>query len=145
METHRLLILASDGDVPAEGLELVERRLRRGPVAVTLLVTVCPLPDAWVWDVERTSSAAVDGLALGLARLDQTGAAVAGTFGDRDPMVALNDVMERVEFDEVVLCLPETGRSRMLRMDLPARIRRAFGVPVTHIPAGPREPAPVAA
>lgn len=145
MEPHRLLILASEGEVPAEALVLVERRLRRGPVAVTLLVPVCPLPDAWVWDVERTSSAAVDGLALGLAQLDQTGAIVAGTFGDRDPMVALNDLMDRIELDEVVLCLPDTGRSRLLRMDLPARIRRAFGVPVTHVPTGPREPAPIAA
>jgi len=38
----------------------------------------------------------------------------------------------------VIVATPRTGRARILRMDLAARIRRAFELPVTHVP-GPRE------
>ena len=50
-------------------------------------------------------------------------------------MVCVNWVMEREPFDEVIVATPHVGRARLLRMDLAARIRRAFGVPVTHVPA----------
>ena len=56
-------------------------------------------------------------------------------------MVCVNWVMEREPFDEVIVATPRAGRARLLRMDLAARIRRAFGVPVTHVAAGHQAPA----
>ena len=69
-------------------------------------------------------------------RLRRTGAHVEGTVGcDRDAMVCVNWVMEREPFDEVIVATPRSARARFVRMDLAARIRRAFGVPVTDVSA----------
>ena len=57
--------------------------------------------------------------------------------------VCVNWVMEREPFDEVIVATPRAGRARLLRMDLAARIRRAFGIPVTHLAVG--QPAPATA
>jgi hypothetical protein len=75
-------------------------------------------------------------------KLHRTGARVEGTIGcDRDAMVCVNWAMEREPFDEVIVATPRVGRARLLRMDLAARIGRAFGVPVTHVPAAREAPA----
>lgn len=141
MKTHRLLLLTSDASLPEEMVRLVEERCREGNVQARLLLPVKPTPNAWEWDEDATRSHHLNLLDSALTRLRATGATVEGTVGcDRDPMVCVNWAMEREHFDEVIVVHP--SRARRLRMDLPARIRRAFGVPVTHVSV--RAPAPAA-
>jgi hypothetical protein len=130
----RLLLLTSDGTLPDELVELVAQRAAEGEVEARVVLPVNPVPDAWAWDEEATRAVMLERLDQAIERLRQTGARVEGTVGcDRDPMVCLNWVIERERFDEVLVAGSGVGRARWLRMDLAARIRRAFGLPVTHV------------
>ena len=137
---HRVLLLTSDGTVSDELVDAVAARAAAGgPVEVRVLLPLHPVPDAWAWDEDATQNATLARLDEAIGRLRRTGAGVEGTVGcDRDSMVCVNWVMEREPFDEVIVATPRMGRARILRMDLAARIGRAFGLPVTHVP-GPRE------
>ena len=138
----RLLILTSDGSVPDKLVEAVAERTAQGGVEARVLVPLSPVPDAWTWDENATRSETLTRLDAAIDRLRRTGARVQGTVGcDRDAMVCVNWVMEREPFDEVLVATPGVSRARLLRMDLAARIGRAFGVPVTHVPAASQAPA----
>lgn len=134
----RLLILTSDGNVPDDLVERIAERAASGEVEAQVLLPLAPVPDAWTWDEDATRNEMLVRLDAALERVRRTGARVEGTIGcDRDAMVCVNWVMERRPFDEVLVATPRAGRARILRMDLAARIGRAFGVPVTHVPATP--------
>jgi len=138
----RLLLLTCDGSVPDGLVEVVAERAAAGDVEARVLVPLAPVPDAWAWDEEATRSEMLARLDGAIDKLRRTGVRVEGTVGcDRDAMVCVNWVMEREPFDEVIVATPRAGRARLLRMDLAARIGRAFGVPVTHVPAGGQAPA----
>jgi hypothetical protein len=128
----RILVLTSDGNVGDQLVATVADRAARGPVEARVLVPLHPVPDAWTWDEHATKNVTLERLDCALARLGETGARVEGTVGcDRDPMVCVNWAMQREPFDEVIVAAPRSGRARILKMDLAARIGRAFGVPVT--------------
>ena len=132
----RLLILTSDGSVPDKLVEAVAERATQGDVEARVLVPLSPVPDAYTWDENATRSETLTRLDAAIDRLRRTGARVEGTIGcDRDAMVCVNWMMEREPFDEVLVATPGASRARLLRMDLAARIGRAFGVPVTHVAA----------
>jgi hypothetical protein len=138
----RLLLLTHDGSVSDELVQAVAERATEGDLAVRVVVPLDPVPDAWTWDEDATRNAMLVRLDGALERLRRTGAEVEGTIGcDRDAMVCVNWVMERERADEVIVATPRSGRARLLRMDLAARIGRAFGVPVTHVAAAPAAPA----
>ena len=140
----RLLLLTCDGSVSDRLVEAVAERAAAGEVEARVLLPLAPVPDAWSWDEEATRNEMLMRLDGAIERLRTTGAQVEGTIGcDRDAMVCVNFVMGREPFDEVLVATPRTARARLIRMDLAARIRRAFGVPVTHVPSG--QPAPATA
>ena len=72
-------------------------------------------------------------MATELTWLKRAGVNVDGEVGSSDPMHAVTDVLDRREFDEVVVSTFPPGVSRWLRMDLPNRIRRRSKLPVTHV------------
>lgn len=138
----RVLILTCDGSVPDRLVEAVAERAAQGEISARVLVPVAPVPDAWTWDEDATRNETLTRLDGAIDKLRRTGARVEGTIGcDRDPMVCVNWVMEREPFDEVLVATSSTTRARLLRMDLAARIGRAFGVPVTSVPAARHAPA----
>ncbi len=140
----RVLLLTSDGTISDEVLQAIAERATAGPVEARVLVPLRPVPDAWAWDEEATHASMLGRLDAAIELLRRTGAKVDGTIGcDRDPMVCVNWVMRREPFDEVIVATPRVGRARLLRMDLAARIGRAFGLPVTCVSAS--RPSPAAA
>lgn len=66
-----------------------------------------------------------------LASLRAAGAGATGEVYPGDPLVAVAAVLERATFDEVIVSTLPAGLSRWSRMDLPKRIERRFGLPVT--------------
>lgn len=68
-----------------------------------------------------------------LLQLIQAGASPTGEVGEPDPMAAIATVLARADFDEVLLSTLPASVSRWVRMDLPTRVARRFGVKVTHI------------
>jgi GABA permease len=65
--------------------------------------------------------------------LSGLGARLTGEVGFGDPMSAVHRVMERSSFDEIIVSTLPVGLSRWLKLDLPARLERAFKLPVTHL------------
>ncbi|MGY2127306.1 hypothetical protein [Blastococcus sp. SYSU DS0617] len=78
--------------------------------------------------------------ALARQRLDRAldslralGATVDGEVGDADPLQAVRLGLGRFPADEIVVSTLPGGLSAWLRRDLPARLRKGCGVPVTHL------------
>jgi hypothetical protein len=53
--------------------------------------------------------------------------------GDGDPLAAVEDAANFGEFDEVIVSTLPSRASKWLKMDLPTRVERATGLPVTHV------------
>ena len=83
-------------------------------------------PDA---AVEHT----VPHLETALEKLRGDGLEIDGTVGDTDPLAAVQDALNFGEYDEVIVSTLPVRTSRWLKMDLPTRVERLAGVPVTHI------------
>lgn len=58
---------------------------------------------------------------------------VSGELGDADPLKAVGEVLQRQQVDEIILSTLPKPVSRWLRVDLPHRLHRRFGLPVTTI------------
>jgi hypothetical protein len=72
-------------------------------------------------------------LQAALERWRGEGLAVEGTVGDGDPLAAVQDACNFGSFDEIVVSTLPTRASKWLKMDLPTRVERATGLPVTHV------------
>ena len=64
---------------------------------------------------------------------------VKGRLGDPDPIVAVMEAWDPMEFDEIVVSTLPTGVSRWLGLDLPRRLEKLTAVPVLHVVSKPRE------
>lgn len=58
-----------------------------------------------------------------------------GEVGDTDPVRAVESVLDREVFDEVLVSTLPAGLSRWIKMDLPSRIDRMTDCPVTTVEA----------
>ena len=68
-----------------------------------------------------------------LLQLIQAGANPTGEVGGPDPIAAVAAVMQRANFDEILVSTLPASRSRWIRMDLPSRLERRYGVRVVHV------------
>ena len=68
-------------------------------------------------------------------QLRTLGAPVDGEVGDPDPVQAVVDALGRFEAEEILVSTLPSGLSHWLRRDVPARLRKACAVPVTHLEA----------
>jgi GABA permease len=84
-------------------------------------------------------------LEAALARFRAEGAAAVGVVGDPHPIRAVAALCRTQRFDEVILSTLPPGTSRWLLADLPDRLRRATGLPVTLLVAGHQPAAPSSA
>lgn len=76
-----------------------------------------------------------DGLVAAVEQLRAAGLDVAGQLGDANPLLAVTQVWDPFEFDEIVLATLPPGRSCWLAADLPGRLERATGVEVVRVVA----------
>ena len=61
------------------------------------------------------------------------GAKAEGELGDPNPLQAIGEVLARGQFDEVIISTLHERVSKWLHTDLPHKVQRRFGVPVTTI------------
>jgi GABA permease len=66
-------------------------------------------------------------------RLHDDGIDAEGVIGDPDPFRAAERILEREQFDEIVLSTLPPGLTRYLGADLARRMQRNFQMPVTHV------------
>jgi hypothetical protein len=72
-------------------------------------------------------------LSAALEHWRREGLQVEGTVGDSDPLAAVQDAVNFGDFDEVIVSTLPVRASKWLKMDLPTRVERATGKPVTHV------------
>jgi hypothetical protein len=120
-------------------LEEVKRRQAEEPSHFHLLVPGHH-PTGHNWTEHEVEEQARQVLEAGLARFAETGADVSGETGDTNPVYAVDAVLRREHFDEIILSTLPAGPSRWLKVDVPSRIRRQFNLPLTHL-VGEEEPA----
>jgi hypothetical protein len=60
---------------------------------------------------------------------------IEGIVGVSGPMDAIADVLRTQSFDEIIISTLPRNLSKWLRIDLPHRAEKRFGLPVTHVVA----------
>jgi hypothetical protein len=125
----------------------VRRRIRRGACSFHLLVPAAAPTGPWdaamaayegeVPEGEGSLAEARARLQFELEWLRAAGADVDGEIGDPDPITAVNAVLARQPFDEIILSTLPAGISRWLKADLPHRLARHVNVPVVAIVGPP--------
>ena len=133
----RVLVLAQKTAATQALADAVRERAGRGPATFHLLV---PNPREAEWHPvhpeRHDMHPAEQILALALPVLDEAaGAHVEGSTSIRhDPMDAIEELLAREHFDEVIISTLPERVSQWLHRDLPARVER-LGIPVTVVRA----------
>jgi hypothetical protein len=116
-------------------LETIRTFAAKGPARFFVLVPATPPQDHLTWTEGDAHAIATRRLDHAVARFRALGAEVEGTVGDRSPMQAIRDALAHGPFDEIILSTLPPGVSKWMRLDLPRRVERSFGLPVTHVVA----------
>lgn len=135
MDPPKILIVANHTSGGAHLRGFVRERMMHGPVAFTVLVPATRPHGGAVWTEGEAHAIAQQRLTEALRALRALGADVGGRIGSARPIEAIDDVLREEPFDEIVISTLPPGASRWLHQDLPARARRHFDIPVTHLPA----------
>jgi hypothetical protein len=148
---RRYLVVANQTLGGDQLLEQLRERMEAGPSHFHVLVPATPAdklePHLVYQDPtkgRRKASAEELGWAAArqrlheeLLRLRRLGAEVDGEVGEADPVAAIKEVLSSQQVDEIILSTLPQRRSRWLARDLPSRVRRDFGLPVTHVVSEP--------
>jgi hypothetical protein len=131
-----VLVVANRTAESPELLEALKQRAAQGDATFTLLVPSTPHGVAWAADMHSGGSEAEAHMQNTVERLRSAGLEVAdGKVGDPDPAAAVQDLVNFESFDEVVVSTLPGGISKWLKLDLPHRVERITGLPVTHVVA----------
>ena len=124
-------VTAASGDLIAA----LHERARRGPIDVTLLM---PGEGPGLGGREAVR----ERLDAALEAWRAAGIEAEGVCGDANPLDAMAEVWDPRRHDEVIVSTLPGQSSRWLRSDLPHRVARLTGAPVTHVIASDMRPAP---
>jgi hypothetical protein len=130
---RRFLIVANQtlgGDHLANA---VERHLRAGPCSFHVVVPATPPKGSWTYTDGQARAIATERMEAAIVRFTQLGAQCDGEVGDPRPLDAIRDVLRQGRFDGIIVSTLPHDRSSWLKMDLPARVRTEFGIPLTHL------------
>jgi hypothetical protein len=131
----KVLVVANRTAESPELLEALKRRAAEGDVRFTLLVPATPHGVAWAADMHSGSGEAEEHMRRAVERLRAEGLEVEGKIGDPDPMAAVQDEVNFATYDEAIVSTLPTHLSKWLKLDLPHRVERVTGLPVTHVTA----------
>jgi hypothetical protein len=133
--TFSVLVVANVTATSEELLQTLRERAGRDRCRFTLVVPAPAVGPVGRDAAERTLADALD-------HFREAGLEVEGVIGDPDPISAVTNEWDPQKYDEIVISTLPTGVSKWLQVDLPHRIERTAGVPVTHVVAEPqrREP-----
>ncbi|HKG04560.1 MAG TPA: hypothetical protein VKB03_15400 [Conexibacter sp.] len=135
------VLLVANRTAATDGLcDAVRARAQRGPAAFHLVVPAHPHGLHKVVDPqEGDAGEAEHALAEALPRLsDAAGAPVTGHVGDHEPLMAIEDAINRAPYDELIISTLPRRLSRWLRLDVISKAK-GMGLPVTHVEAREEE------
>ena len=131
-----VLVVANRTAESPELLEALKQRAAQGDVLFSLLVPATPHGVAWAADMHSGGGEAEQHMENAVERMRSEGLQVAaGKVGDPDPVAAVQDEVNFTKYDEIVVSTLPGGISKWLKLDLPHRVERATGLPVTHVTA----------
>lgn len=133
----RYLVVANQTLAGRHLVDEVKRRMDQSGARFHLVVPATPPHLHATWTEGEAHTIAQQRLDLAMEELRALGADVSGEIGDARPLDAIGDAIRRADFDEIILSTLPPGPSRWLRQDLPHRVERSFGLPVTHLVAEP--------
>jgi len=128
----RVLVVAHRTAAAPSLADAVARRAAAGPARFTLVVPRTAHGLHRLMDPEDADESEARGvLELALPILSAAaGAPVEGLIGDPVPLTAIEDVVNRHGFDEIILSTLPRRLSRWLRLDLPSKVG-GLGLPLT--------------
>jgi GABA permease len=135
----RYLIVANQTLCADRLMDQVRRRIAEGPCTFHVVVPATHTRDQAFYTEGGCHAVAERRLETALERFRAVGAEADGEVGDASPMLAVRDCLMSGAYHEVILSTLAPGVSRWLKQDLPHRLERTFGVPVTHL-TGAYEP-----
>jgi GABA permease len=121
-----VLVVANQTAGSDELIEVMRARHRERPTAFTLLVP------AGATGREHRGAAARN-LAAAVERMRGAGLEVDARLGAHDPHLAVYELYDPREYDQIIVSTLDSSRSRWLRMDLPRRVHGTTGAVVTHV------------
>jgi hypothetical protein len=131
-----VLVVANRTAESPELLEALKQRAAEGDVVFSLLVPATPHGVAWAADMHSGGGEAEQHMENAVERMRSEGLQMAaGKVGDPDPVAAVQDEVNFTKYDEIVVSTLPGGISKWLKLDLPHRVERATGLPVTHVTA----------
>jgi hypothetical protein len=113
----------------------VMERDRASPASFHVVVPATPTRDHLMWSEGEASVVALRRLDDALGWMRAVDATATGEVGDASPALAVADALLHGEFDEILVSTLPAGPSRWIRQDLPRRLARRTGLPVTHVVA----------
>jgi hypothetical protein len=139
MEARRILVVANQTAPGAHLKQILRQRMAEGPCKFMLLVPAMPPRGKWTWTDEEEVGLAHRRMQEALAGLQGLGAEIEGRVEEGSPMdavaalIQIEDYEHLRSFDEIILSTLPPGVSRWLKQDLPHRLERRYGIPVTHV------------
>ena len=134
---RRYLVVANQTLGGEALLQQIRETMSWGACAFHLVVPATPGKDHLTYTEGEARALAEHTLHDGLARFRAEGAVVTGAVGDASPILAIADALREQTFEEVILSTFPPSISRWMRLDLPRRVKRRFGLPVTHVVTQP--------
>jgi len=125
------LVVANQTLKQPELSEKIRTCIEAGPCDFFLLVPATRTHGPVRWTPADAVAVARRRLESALERFRALGADVVGDVGDPSPVVAIGELLRRRSFDALLLSTLPVGPSQWLRFDVPDRIERLFGIPVT--------------
>lgn len=135
----RVLIVANQTAGGTHLHDEVARRIAREPHTFTLLVPPAPPHHTMTFTEGQARALAQERMEEAVAALRDLDVEIEGIVGVSGPMDAIADVMRTQSFDEIIISTLPHNLSKWLRIDLPSRAEKRFGLPVTHVVAEPAE------
>jgi hypothetical protein len=114
-------------------IERVRQLMKEGPCSFHVVVPATHTRDMAFYTEGGAHAVAEKRLEAALERFRAIGAEADGEVGDTSPMLAVRDCFLVGAYDGVILSTLPPGASRWLKQDLPHRLERTYGIPVTHV------------
>ena len=136
----RYLIVANQTLAADQLMDQVRQLLSEGECSFHIVVPATHPRDQAFYTEGASHAIAEKRLEAALERFRGLGCQADGEVGDASAFLAVRDcILADGSYDGVILSTLPMGVSRWLKQDLPHRLERTFGIPVTHL-TGQYEP-----
>lgn len=140
MSSYLIVAYQTAGGAPLR--EAIEDVIDRDAGAeFTLLVPATRTQHLFTWTEGESHAVAEARAETAAARLTASGVKLAAvSVGDPGPMLAVHNELEtHPGYEAIIVSTFPPGVSRWLRLDLPTRLEKTTGLPVTHVVVDPEE------